>query len=197
MKRVFMSAALLVTTIFAATAQKNTLLVGGNIALTTEKVPTSPDATKTTTFEFNPTVGYQFNDNWTAGVVAGIGSSKMTEGSFESKRTNFNVGPFIRYSQNLSNLFAVYGQLESKFGGRKLTQTVGSTTTVSKGATAEINLFPALFVNFKNSFGLNFNIGGITYNSDKPKGGSATQSFNFNFGKTVSIGVSKNFGFKK
>lgn len=197
MKRVFMSVALLATTVFAANAQKNTLLVGGNIALTTQKVPTSPDDTKTTTFEFNPTVGYQFNNNWTAGLVAGIGSYKTTEGSFEVKRTNFDVGPFIRYSQNLSNLFAVYGQLETKFGGRKLTQTTGSTTVVSKGSTAEINLFPALFVNFKNSFGLNFNIGGISYNSDKPKGGTATQSFNFNFGKTVSIGISKNFNLKK
>jgi hypothetical protein len=193
MKRVFMSVALLATTILAANAQKNTLLAGGNVSLSTEKAPGIPDDTKTTVFSFSPTVGYQFNNNWTAGIVADVASDKETEGSFETKSNGFAVGPFVRYAHNLSNLFAVYGQLETKFGGLKETQSNGSSSTVSKASTAEINLFPALFINFKNSFGLNFNIGGITYTNVKPKGFDGTNSFNFNFGKTVNIGISKNF----
>jgi hypothetical protein len=190
MKRVFMSAALLATTIFAANAQKNTLLVGGNVSLTTQKVPDLSDGIKTTVFTFSPTVGYQFNNNWTAGIVADAASSKETQGSRETKISGVAVGPFIRYTHNLSNLFSVYGQFETKFGGIKETHESG---TAFKSSTAEINLFPALFVNFKNSFGLNFNIGGISYTNIKPKDFDGTNSFNFNFGKTVNIGISKNF----
>ncbi len=193
MKRVFMSVALLATTVLAANAQKNTLLVGGNVSLSTEKAPGLSDDVKTTVFSFSPTIGYQFNNNWTAGIVGDVASAKQTEGSFETKANGFAVGPFVRYAHSLSNLFAVYGQFETKFGGLKQTQSSGTTSSVSKSSTAEINLFPALFINFKNSFGLNFNIGGITYTNIKPKGADGTNSFNFNFGKTVNIGISKNF----
>lgn len=197
MKRVFMSAVLLAS-LTVAKAQKNTVLVGGNVAVESKKEPGGLSGeSKTTTFEFNPTVGYQFNNSWTAGVVAGIGTAKVTYGSTEEKVNTINAGPFIRYTKSLSNIFSVYGQLEGKFGGIKYTYDNSGSSSTSKGTTADINLFPALFVDFKNSFGLNFSIGGITYNSIKPKNGDATNTFNFNFGKVASIGISKNFGKKK
>ena len=68
-----------------------------------------------------------------------------------------------------------------------------TTTLKSNGFYAGIT--PALFINMKNSFGLNFSIGGIQYSSLKSDTTPSVKSssFDFNFGKTVNIGISKNF----
>jgi len=79
--------------------------------------------------------------------------------------------------------------LQGAFGSGK----VGNVNT-SVGA---ISAFPAVFINVKNGFGLNFSVGGIGYTSSKPSGGSASNSFNFTFGQSVGIGLSKNFGLHK
>ncbi|MFT3701403.1 MAG: outer membrane beta-barrel protein [Agriterribacter sp.] len=170
-------------------AQTGSVLVGGSIDFSSAKIPGTPTDTKSNSFSFSPTVGYQFNDNWTAGLVAGIGSSKTTYPNNTYKSSYFNAGPFIRYAKGISNMFAVYGQFQSTFGSGK--------TNGVKSSSANVTAFPALFINFKDSFGLNFTIGGIEYNSSKPSGDRATNQFNLTFGRSVGIGVSKNFGGRK
>ncbi len=54
-------------------------------------------------------------------------------------------------------------------------------------------LFPAVFINVKDGFGLNFDFGGLSYGSLKPKDGDSRNNFGLNFGKTINIGISKNF----
>jgi len=169
-------------------AQKNTLLVGGNIGYESEKVSVGSSDTKSKTFEFSPTVGYQFNDNWTAGVQSTIGSTKITAGGTdEAKTSNFSIGGFVRYAQGLNDTFAVYGDLGAGY------QTEKNKIADITGNGFYIGFTPALFINFKNSFGLNFSIGGIRYETLDWDGGADTSGFNLNFGKTVNIGISKNF----
>ncbi|MCP9749358.1 porin family protein [Ferruginibacter sp. HRS2-29] len=195
MKKVLMSA-LIVASFFGAKAQSGTVLVGGDVDFSSNKVENSD--VKSHSISFNPYVGYQFNDNWTAGITAALNSSKNENGINDSKNNSFAAGPFIRYTKPLSNIFAVYGQLQGVYGGYKSKLTSGNvTTTTAEGNTLGVNLFPAVFINLKNSFGLNFNVGGISYNNNDPKSGPGNNSFNINFGKTVSIGLSKNFGGKK
>ena len=197
MKQVLMSAIVLAT-VLTAKAQVGSILVGGNIDLTTNKNKSTD--VKTTSFSFNPTVGYQFNNNWTAGLTAAIASNKQEQGSPVTtyKNNSFAVGPFVRYARPISNTFAVYGQLQSVIGSGKVKTLSGDVlTSSSKFSTVDIDLFPAVFINLKNSFGLNFNIGGLSYGSTKPKGASSSNTFNFNFGKVLGIGISKNFGGKK
>lgn len=189
MKKVLFFALAFVIVSQAVKAQTGSILVGGSIDFSSTKGPTQFTNTKRTNFDFNPTVGYQFSNSWTAGVVADIGASKYTTSSSTLKGNSFGVGPFVRYAKSLSNIFAIYGQVQGVFGTDKLGDV--------KSNTANITAFPAVFINVKNGFGLNFTVGGISYSSSKPSGGSSTNTFGLTFGKSVGIGLSKNFGGSK
>ncbi|SEG61557.1 Outer membrane protein beta-barrel domain-containing protein [Halpernia humi] len=191
-------------------AQKGSVLVQGDISYNTSK--TTSNATGATSemkadvFAFNPTVGYQFTDHLTAGVKLGVGTSTQTvsfnqQGSSintESKNNAFQYGIFGRYSMPLSDLFSVYGDLDIYATSGKVTSpnfvgnTVSYTDTKTEGFG--VRFTPNLFINMKNSFGLNFNIGGIGYENSKVKGlDTKTNSFGFSFGQGVTVGISKNF----
>lgn len=196
MKRLFISALALGMTSFAF-AQKNTVLVGGNVGF--ESTKNNASDSKTNSFNVNPFVGYQFTDNWTAGVVGIAEFSKQEPfGSFDNRQVSkFGGGPFIRYTKELSNIFSVFGQLQGTFAGGnvKTENTVGGSTISTETKTSYLNarLFPAVFVNVSKGFGLNLDFGGVYFDQTKPKNVDATNTIGFNFGRTVNIGISKNF----
>ncbi|GGG51341.1 outer membrane beta-barrel protein [Epilithonimonas arachidiradicis] len=195
-------------------AQKNTLLVGGNISYNneTKKNFTNAGDLKSDDFEFTPMIGYQFADHFTAGVKLAVGSSKadyyqtvmngwdMYDAITNIKTNSFTYGVFGRYTLPLNETFSVFGDLDVLFNNTK--STVAATgpyayTTTTKSNGFGIGFTPNLFINFKNSFGLNFNIGGISYQSEKIKDSDMkTNAFGFGFGKGVTVGISKNFGLK-
>ena len=208
MKKIFLIGALALFGV--VNAQKNTLLVGGNISYQTATNKSNGTTTSDgNAFEFNPTIGYQFSDNWTAGIRLGIGTNKIagyqtilgTVYNMEDKTTTFTYGVFGRYTLPLSDIFSVYGDLDIFAGnGKKTTSSnvPGFTTTTTETTAFGVQFTPNLFINFKNSFGLNFNIGGLGYTSEKTKGtDDKVNAFGFGFGKGVTVGISKNFGLKK
>jgi hypothetical protein len=199
MKKVFVLALAFAGLTTAANAQKGSLLVGGNIDFNSQSQPQQGTSNvKDNTLGFSPTVGYQFTNHFTAGLTADISSEKVSQGGAHQVNNSWDLGPFIRYAQPLSSIFSVYGQLQGTLGGYNNQFTSTNTTAVpGEGTTFNVMLFPAVFINLKNSFGLNFNVGGLSYGSNTPKNGSATNTFDVNFGKTLSIGLSKNFGGKK
>lgn len=190
MKKIF-AGAILSASFFAAQAQSGTVILGGDVSYSANKQNAGTFDNKTQNLSLNPYLGYQFNDNWTAGVVAGIGTSKQEQGPNETKFNDIDAGPFVRYTQQVSEIFSLYGQLEGRFGSTK-SKANGVTTGEAKNTA--INLFPAAFINLKNNFGLNFNFGGVSYGSNKPEGGTKSTGFNINFGRVGAIGISKNFG---
>ncbi len=175
MKKLLVAVVILVTSIVSA--QKNSILLGGNVGFSSEKIGDS----KLENFEFSPKVGYQFSDKWTAGVEGSIMNVKTT---VMDKTEKYKIGGFVRYSTPLSEIFSFY----TDFG-------VGyQNTSLNKAKGMYASLTPALFINMKNGFGLNFSIGGINYDNLDGKNDPRQERFGFNFGKTVNIGVSKNFG---
>ena len=183
-----------------ANAQKGTILVGGNIGFTSEKNENQGEERKSNSFGFSPKVGYQFHDNWTAGVEFALSSSKSTSslnsiGESESKFNVFKVGAFVRYSVPLSETFSVFADLVAGFQNQKNKDYInGSLTSESKADGLYAGITPALFINMKKGFGLNFSIGGLGYETlSFDTSDTDVSKFYFNFGKTVSIGVSKNF----
>lgn len=197
----------------AMNAQKNTILVGGNISYTSGKTTNNTSVFntegKSNEFSFNPQVGYQFTDNITAGVKLGIASSKVTtkfngmgiSSDVEAKENYFQYGVFGRYTIPLNETFAVFGELDVFAANGKTTtpNTSGPAVTYSESKTTGFGVLftPNLFINFKNSFGLNFNIGGLGYTNSKVKDSDIkTNQFGFGFGKGVTVGISKNFGGK-
>jgi hypothetical protein len=192
MKKVFIIAALAIVSF--ANAQKGTVLVAGNVGYNSV---TKGDF-KESSFEFAPKVGYQFTDNVTVGLETAIGngtSSNIVENTkFESKDNNFKLGAFLRYSQPLTGVFSVFGDFGVGMKSRKETK-IGFVSTETKSDGFYLGFTPAIGVDLKKGFCLNFSIGGLNYDSMKPDvdGAKATNTFAFTFGKQASIGISKNF----
>ena len=165
----------------AALAQTGTLLVYGNLDIASSKASTG---VKSNAFSLSPGVGYQFNDHWTAGANLAVSSTKT--GEPQIKTSTFGAGPFIRYAYPLSDIFAVYVQLNANYITGK------SDGLKSNGFSG--HLFPAIGVNLKNGFALNFNFGSLGIVSSKPKSGETATSFILSFGSGAGFGISKNFG---
>lgn len=182
MKKLIFSLLLSVAGLASVQAQSNTLLVYGTVNYSTVKAGDS----KSNNFDFSPGVGYQWNDNWTGGLNLSVGSAKTDA----NKATSFSVGPFVRYTQPLAGVFAIYGQLNTNY----LSGKVGNVNYNGFGAT----LFPAIGVNLKNNFALNFTFGSLNFSSQKFDGISPkATSFSVAFGSGAGFGISKNFGLKR
>lgn len=190
---------ILALTMFSfANAQKGTILVSGNLSYNSQKSGDSGSFPIYTNYSFSPKVGYQYNDNWTVGVESFIGNSKNTYSSGNNKINGFSLGSFIRYSKPLGGNFSVYTDVGMGYRNEELIYfTAGSipNTTTSKANGFYVGVTPALFLNINKGFGLNFNIGGLGYNTlnNKTHNGSDVKNFNFSFGQAFSVGISKNF----
>ncbi|WP_346237808.1 outer membrane beta-barrel protein [Niabella insulamsoli] len=179
----------------AANAQKGTVLVGGNTSFSTLKNQhvfindQFYSISRSTNFAINPFVGYQFDKNWTAGVTGSLDWTKekyVSPMNYAGRHTSYGFGPFVRYTHQLSDIFSLFGQLEGQYK-----RTDGSDL---RGVSSK--LFPAVFINVKNGFGLNLDFGGIEYEMSSYKHAPAnlrSGQFGVNFGKTFNIGISKNF----
>ncbi|MFH7003820.1 outer membrane beta-barrel protein [Flavobacterium bizetiae] len=178
-----------------ANAQKGTILVGGNIGYVSDKTEFRFGETKTNTFTFSPKVGYQFNDNWTVGGEFTVSSSNNENAVREIKENGFKLGAFVRYSVPLSQTFSVFADMGAGFQNEK-TKVYGADNSYSKTKAdgMYVGITPALFINMKKGFGLNFSIGGLGYETmNVENNGGDNSRFYFNFGQTFNIGVSKNF----
>jgi opacity protein-like surface antigen len=185
-----------------ANAQKGTILVGGNIGYSSEKTDRQDENRKSNSFTFSPKVGYQFHDNWTVGGEFALSSSKsslsLPNNAIEDSESKYNalkVGAFVRYSVPLNEIFSVFADLGVGFQNQKTKNYInGSLTSKSKADGMYAGITPALFINMKKGFGLNFSIGGLGYETlSLDDNGADNSKFYFNFGKTVNIGISKNF----
>lgn len=203
MKKVLVMAALAFFGI--ANAQKGTILLGGNVGYNTGKTSFATSENKSDSFQFAPRVGYQVNDHWTFGIEGGIYSQKSENSNdlnpaadTENKTNGIQIGPFARYSMPLSETFSVFADLGAGYQTVKNDQTsfngFFSTTTSDKGNGFYVGITPALFINMKKGFGLNFGIGGIGYNSlSFDTSDRDTSNFNITFGQSFNLGISKNF----
>ena len=189
MKKLLLSI-LAIGTIVSANAQKGSILVYGNIGITSG---TDDAKTKYSALQFNPGVGYQFDDMWTAGVTVRLNDSSITpDGGSKIKANSMGIGVFGRYSKPINNVFSFYAQLD--------VLSTSSKTDPSSDATSFsgmwIGVTPAISVHIPKWFEMNFSFGGLSYMTNKSKlsGANTASELNFNFGQTVNIGISKNFG---
>jgi hypothetical protein len=196
MKKVLLILALAVVSF--ANAQKGTVLVSGNVGYSSQKSGNSGGYPDYTNFNFSPKVGYQFNNNWTVGVESSIVNSKNTYTIGEYKSNGYSVGGFLRYSKPIGGIFSVYADLGTGYHNVKETNYSGGfipSSSVTKANGFYVGVTPAIFLNINKGFGLNFNIGGLGYNTlnNTTSNSNDTKSFNFSFGQAISVGISKNF----
>jgi hypothetical protein len=177
-----------------ANAQKGTILVGGSVGYKSNTTTLGNNEVKNNTVDFSPKVGYQFHDNWTAGIETSFGSTKVKQGVNEEKTNTTKVGGFLRYTMPLNPTFSFFAELGTGFQSIKEKTYTGPVTTTDKGDGFYVGITPALFIDMKKGFGLNFNIGGLNYGTiNYDNNGPEYKSFDFNFGKAFNIGISKNF----
>ena len=194
MKKIFL-ALLAVSSIATANAQKGSILLYGNLSFNTS---TDVVKTKTTNWAAMPGIGYQFDNNWTAGLNLGFGEQGTQANGSSDKQTinTYNFGVFARYSHNMGNIFYCYGQVDVSYTGGYT--TFGSAPSFNKHTGLMADFVPALGMHLGKGWGMNFSVGGISYVTDKSADAGATASNNLSitFGQQMNIGISKNFGGK-
>lgn len=184
MKKVILGLLFILAGMAGVQAQRNTLLIYGNVNIGSGTV----GSTSINNYTIAPGIGYQWNDNWTGGINLTNGGSSATTTS--GKTSGLSVGPFIRYTQPLGGIFAIYGQFNANF-------LSGKANAITYSGF-ESTLFPAIGVNLKNSFALNFTFGSLSFTSQKVEGAAnTTNTFHVGFGSGAGFGISKNFGLTK
>ncbi|PZF72931.1 outer membrane beta-barrel protein [Taibaiella soli] len=180
-------------TILAAEAQPGSILVFGNVGVQSVK---NDDKSNTMNWNVTPGVGYQFTNHWTVGLSGGYGSkANKPDGGKWSGTKDWQIGAFGRYTQSLGSIFSVYGQLDAGYQNEHASAD-GKTVENSNLNGFYAQLTPAIAINVYKTLALNFNVGGLGYNSMKSEvsGSNPTNTFKLNFGQSLSIGLSKNFG---
>lgn len=180
-------------TIMAAEAQPGSILVYGNVGIQSTK---NDDKSNDMSWNINPGVGYQLNNHWTIGLAGGYGSdASKPDGGKWSGTKNWQIGAFGRYTQSLGSIFSVFGQLDAGYKNEHASAD-GKTVDNSNINGFYAQLTPAIAINVYKTLALNFNVGGLGYSSMKSEvsGANATNQFKLNFGQTLQIGLSKNFG---
>jgi len=196
MKKVILAALILLSLAKTTNAQQGSILLYGNLGFSSTSSTEGSNTTKGTNFSIMPGVGYQFNDKWTTGLNIGIISNSTTpNGGTSSTTSTFNIGPFLRYTKPLSNIFSVYGQLDLGYTSTSYPTVDGVSTPSLSGFAASV--WPAIAINVNNGFALNFAFGAISYSSNSQTVSgtkNSSNSFGISFGSGASFGVSKNFG---
>lgn len=195
---------LLAAVVFGVTtmnAQKNSILLGGNVGYSHTENKAGGTKDKLDSYDWSPYLGYQFTDHLTIAAdvsfkKSDLDSKQLTElgNLLDGDTKTTRIGGFLRYTQPLSETFAVYGDLGA---GWQQSKTQGHNLLTNYKEKADgfyIGFRPTLFINFKNNFGLNFSIGGIEYSELKEKGTDRkTSGVDVTFGNAFNIGISKNF----
>ena len=192
-------ALLAVGTITAANAQEpHSILLYGDASFNTTR---NADLSKTTSWHATPTVGYQFNHNWTVGLDITWGQdATKTPAGIKTTNNHYAIGPFARYSHYIgkSETFFWFAQSDFNYAGGYTTSE--GNAAVNKHTGVLIDLWPSLGVNVGRGVCLNFQVGGISYATDKYSNNTnptlnvnAKNTFSFDFGEQISFGISKNF----
>jgi hypothetical protein len=186
------------TFVMVANAQKGTYLISGSASYYSDR-NSDDNSTDYQNFVFTPKFGYQFSETWTIGLESTINQSKWSSESstnnYLNKRDNFLIGSFLRYSKSLNDSFSFFTDLGIGFQNRKevlSNDTFPETTSKSNGFYTTLQ--PLIHLKIKNGFGMNFGLGGMSYNSMKNKDSDNTESvFYINFGQAYTVGIQKNF----
>lgn len=99
-----------------------------------------PGFGKFTTYNVSPGLGYDFTKKLAAGL--NLGYRRNINGSYSEEY--YNIGPFVRYTKELTPVFSLFGQL---YGGFQKYSRLGPDYY-----GYSMGLFPAVEANIKNGF---------------------------------------------
>lgn len=217
MKKIIL-ALMAVASVATANAQKNSILVYGNLGLNNTNTDNgTAGSTNDLGWNVSPGVGYQFNDNWTVGIQGSIGMwnndntapytlNTTRNITLTNQYTDWRAGAFLRYTHYISNMFSFWTQLDlSYLGGSTSMENVNmatSTPTSPVIATTTDNysgfgagITPAIGIHVAKGFALNFSFGGLGFSTTSWDKAPVTETnFGLTFGQQFNFGITKNFG---
>ena len=150
---------------------------------------------KSVGFNINPGVGYQLDKMWTVGLQGGYSANGYTpNGDKKYNQSSMSIGAFVRHTHHISDIFSVFAQLDLGYMSGNETYD-GKDIPGAKWTGFGAMITPAVSVNVGKCWALNFSFGGLGYMSQNYSGTPSvtTSSFNFTFGQTANIGISKYF----
>lgn len=164
-----------------AQANKGNFSVGGAIGFSSYKDEDNEGEYKETSFGVMPQLGYFLADGVEIGVLGSLQTSKAEySGEAGPKGTNFAVGPYFKYYMFTSNEnFAFTVQASALFGGTKQEPAVGDPIKGNQFAAA---ISPGFSYFFTPKLGLDFQLAGISFVSEKPNKDLDDKETTFTFG---------------
>lgn len=138
--------------------------IGGTAGISSNKIG---DEDSKTAYKLIPEIGYQFNNEWEAGIEVGIQKGDVCKIARVGDATTFTIAPYVRYT-------AVETKLVSFF----LEGTIGYGS-VSKGGGDfyEAGIKPGWAVKLSNHVNLITKIGFLGYRGYSPEEGKSSSTF--------------------
>lgn len=198
---------LAVTTIATADAQKNSILLYGNLGLNMENTdfgPTGP-TNDWLAWNVNPGVGYQFSNHFTVGIQGSFGMRRSEttvllptrDSVYTSTWTDWKAGVFGRHTYYINDMFMIWNQVDVSYeGGSMKGESVAAITTSTEDTYTGFSAMytPAFAMNVYKGLALNFSFGGIGFSTNQWDIAAVTNNkFNVTFGQQVNFGITKNF----
>ncbi|HRN92814.1 MAG TPA: outer membrane beta-barrel protein [Ferruginibacter sp.] len=173
---------------------KGSIFASGNVGFSSQKEPAGTDDDKTTSFTFNPRIGYFITSNIALGVNLGISSSKFTDNDSEDKYTMTTFGAFGRYYFTPANKFSMFLNLGFDYQSSKnvFKQDGVPDDVESKENGFGIGLAPGFNYFISKRLALESSIGILGFSSMKPDvdGAKATTNFSLFGGMSdISVGL--------
>ena len=210
MKKIFLTMATLASFGAAQAQQMGDMFINGGIGYSHSKPEinngtTTAKGASDNRFFFTPSVGYQFDRNWGAGLTFKYDINRTVStglNNTEIKVTDraLGIGPFLRYTQPLSQMFFVYGQLNALYvNGKKSSDIGGTNTTTGKINGFDVSIMPAIGINLSRSIAVTGSFGRLGYatlRDENPNNSNIytrTNTFDATFGNEFSLGVQWNF----
>lgn len=215
MKKIII-ATLTLFSVLSAQAQKNSILLGTDFSL---KRVNGYNDEKTNNLTFTPVIAYEVADNWFVGAKTSLSFDKHTYSSdqlldtkIQDKSYESRIGGFVRYYKPFNETFGIYADLGAGYQQYRSDSKIDSGSPIYneadmiegnrvRGYGYYIDFAPALFINFKNNFGLNVSFGGVEWSDTKEnialdyKNYNKSKDFDLTFGKSIHVGVTKKFSF--
>ena len=173
MKKIMLSLMMALVSV-CASAQ---VYIGGTAGISSNKIG---DGDSKTAYKLIPEIGYQFNNQWEAGIEVGIQKGEVCKLSAVGDATTFTIAPYVRYTAVETKLIDFFFEGTIGYG------------SVSKGGgdIYEVGIKPGLAVKLSNHVDFITKVGFLGYRGYSPEHGESSSTFGVDVDATnISFGA--------
>lgn len=180
-----------------AQTSAGTVVVGGGFDFVSDS-PENSNNQKTSSFSFQPSVGYFVADHFVVGLDFAIITSKTSAGGTTTDKTStFAIGPYARYYKFLTDneKVAFFGQADFAFAFGKDTPYVGSST---KSSAFSVGISPGFSYFFSKHWSGEIGFTGLRLTTSDPNtdaNNDKTTTFQFGINSLTPSGIAVRYYF--